>query len=241
MKIIFILLCLFLVACAAPVKQEPARTLEEHISEIKEMPELRVTSATYYKSVMVTGSLSMPTVKIGDKMLLVRQYAFATDKKLESSFNTILFAKRPVTKEDFDRYYYICEQWKASFVSRSEITDKPKDTHLVPFYWLLNKPKKSEACNDLVNNYDYSRAQLLTRQFGLDDTKIFIVFSHENILVTMNLDVKLTHSDIELSMDTWKRSMSSIPKKSTALNIYNLVYSAKAVLGVIGTLITFKG
>ncbi len=188
-----------------------------------------------------TSSYPLLLLKQKDKITLVRDYAYPNDKKIGKSFNTLLFPKRPVTKEDFERYGFICEQWKASFELKSDIVVIPKDVKLVPFYWLLNKPKKSESCSDLVNDYDYSKAQTLSRQFNLDITKTFIVFSHDNTLVTMLIDSNLTFKDIELSIETWKKTMTVVPSKSSLVSIYNLVYSAKAVLGVLGALITFRG
>lgn len=240
------ILSIFLYGCIANAPEITTKNVEISHTEsvVKSTPAPMVISSpppspsyelTKKKS---SGLIGNPN---SNKLLIVRAFAYQADKKFETKSNFLLFAKRPATKADLDRYIFICEQWKASFPTADEVPAQTVDMQIILFVWLLNKKVASKDCSTLVNNYDYGRARLLSQRFDLDITKMYIVFSYPKALVTMDLTPVATEEDLVLAIDTWKRNMATLPKKSGSVSIYNLVYSTKAVLGALAELVTFKG
>lgn len=183
-----------------------------------------------------------PMVKttVKSEVFLVRSFALPADKEFENKANILIFPKRPATKSDREKYEFICEQWKASFPTIDELSDNDAGLQYIPFVWMLSKKAPDTTCKTLIDYYDYGKSQLLARRFNLSNTSMYIIFSYPNNLVTMDLTTIVRTQDLELAIDTWKRKMTSIPRKPDKVTIFDLAYSAKAVLGALAYLITFK-
>lgn len=174
------------------------------------------------------------------KAFMVREYLFADKEMPDNTFSLILFHKRPVSKEEFERYVYICEEWKALYTEYNHELKLPIDTKVVPFYWMLNKRKHDYTCESLVLNYDYERSQLYALSEELDYTKSYLVFQLNNGVVTMDITKIKTEEELSLAMTVWKNKMRVIPKEETSLTIYTVGYSAKLLLGALGNLIAMR-
>lgn len=202
------------------------------------------TSSEEVRLVKTTGSpvsvveSSMPSPAI--KAFMIREYLFADKDMPDDTFSLIVFHKKPVGKEEFDRYVYLCEEWKALYTEYTPGIKLPLDTKVVPFYWMLAKRKHDYTCENLVQNYDYERAQLYALSEELDSTKSYLVFQLNNSLVTMDITKIKSEEELSLAMSVWKNKMRVIPKEETSLTIYTIGYSAKLLLGALGNLIAMK-
>lgn len=173
-------------------------------------------------------------------MVLVREYLYPHNSLDNLPVNLFLFPKKPTTDKAKEKLLFLCEEWKASFLTIKEVKVKPADTQWVPFFWMLKKNVPNEDCKTLVENYDYARSQLYTSSLKLDITKPYIVLNHENGLVSMDLTHVNKLDDITLAVDTWKKKMTILPKGTTRISIVDLAYSTKAVLGALSVFVSLK-
>ncbi len=159
--------------------------------------------------------------------------------------NFIYFPRKPLTEKEVNKYMFICKLWLNSFPKESEVKPYIDDTkdRLIPIYWFLTKQVKSEKCEDLITNYDYVRAQMFVNRNGLNKNKIQILGQYDNVIVSMNLSSIYKEEDLILAFDVWKSKLSTVPEKSSDIEIFGIVSSTKKVLGVLGGIMLskFKG
>lgn len=167
--------------------------------------------------------------------------AISIDKK--QFVNLVYFPRKPITKKEFDQYVFICKVWSNMLPNKDEIAPYVKKEQLIPLYWSLTKATNPELCEALVTNYDYVRMQVFISVNKLDKDKIQLIGIYNNVYVSMNLTKLSKEEDIVLAFDVWKSKMSKVPEKTTDIDIFTMVDSAKKVLGALaGLIITgFKG
>lgn len=194
------------------------------------------------KSINTAHSMPAPVASSGfiDEFILVSDFIYQDTDLTGMPKSVFLFPKKPVGDKARDKMRLICEEWMASFPSRREIMSRNLSVDIVPFYWLLVKKAKQPSCDWLIDNYDYTRSMLLARELKLNITKQYIVLTHQSHVVSMDLSKIDKPEDIALSLDTWKSKLTRFPRGSNTLTIVDFTYSAKAVLGRLGTLIALQ-
>lgn len=183
---------------------------------------------------------SSPNLGFSGPILLTREYLYPS-KKAEVPSNYILFPVKPVNQDYRNKYEFVCKLWQASFSIR-EIFDRlqESDVRAVPFYWMSKKKLPKEDCDKVVENYDYDRAKLYAIKKKLDPTKTYLVCELPDGIVTMDISTLKEEDDVILAMETWIKHMRTLPKAGKQIRPYDLMSSAKAVLGALGTLVAMK-
>lgn len=187
---------------------------------------------------VVTGA--RPGIFYDDKPnILFREYLYPENKYPVVPLNLIVFPKKPVTKQDKDKYAFICEMWRAQFYTSAEHGDTVL-FNKVPFYWMVKTNKVTDSCDFLIENYDYARAKSFAVRKKLDTSKTYLICELPTHTVTMDISRLKKDDDLELAMTVWTENMRSFPKESKEIKPYDIFSSAKAVLGALGTLIAMK-
>ena len=184
-------------------------------------------------------SLKPPVNGIGS-IVLTRETILSEKELPDGPVSFILLPKRPTTKELKVKYVFICQEWVANFFTKKESTYSLSSVTQVPFLWLLDDKENNPDCSELVEKYDYARSYSLALSLKLDVTKIFIVLKHTPNMVTMNLTPLNKEEDLSLAMSIWKQRMIILPTSKKEVNINNIFYSTKTVLGTLSTLLTLK-
>lgn len=183
-----------------------------------------------------------PGIYYDDKpILLTREYLLATNKKPLVPANYILFPMKPVNEDYQNKYEFMCKLWQATF-SMSEVFDQVSNPEVraVPFYWMLTKKVQKDDCQKVVELYDYQRAKLYAIKKKLDPTKTYLVCELPDGLVTMDISGLKEENDVILAMETWIKNMRTLPKAGKQIRPYDLMTSARTVLGALGNLVAMK-
>jgi hypothetical protein len=224
-KVLYLLLSLLLSSCVTVPQQEAPPPSPVSSSS----PPLPPKAVTVTEAPVIT--------------MVLRSYLKSDEMMKNAPVSLIFLPRKPVTVAEQIQYEAICEIWEASFPLTSNVhpnVEEMKDIVIVPFYWLINGKAKTETCKDLVKNYDYLRAQVFARNNKLITTRVQILTQIPAGVITMNLTSVKKKGDLIIAMDTWRAKMTRMPSKPTNLYAIDLVTSAKQVLGVLGSLITFK-
>ena len=178
-----------------------------------------------------------PTITI-----VTRSFIYPKDNVVKAPMNVILFPHRPVSKAETESYKNICEIYLSYFPETEEVTERYKadaTVQVLPIFWMLKK-KTDGSCEQLVKNYDYTRAQIFIDTNHLAIDKIQIVCQLKKATIIMDISSVEKEEDLQLSFDMWKKKMCKVPDKNTRVYAYDLYSSAKEVLGALGSLIAFK-
>lgn len=229
MRCLLLLVLVLLAGCASETKKY------ETPNEVILLSRAISASSTY-----ATSAASPPPRVMGEEFILASDYLYNDIEIKDTSMSFFLFPKKPVGAKAKDKMLLICEEWKANFPSIYDLKQTVKDVEIVPFYWLLNKRNKKFNCNDLIENYDYAKSQQMARSLKLGNTKQYIVLKHRDHIVTMDISRLDKPEDLSLSIETWKSKLTKFPKGNNVLTVVDFTYSAKAVLGALGTLIAMK-
>jgi hypothetical protein len=179
-----------------------------------------------------------------ENIVLYRAFLLPTNVINENQFvNFIYFPRKPITKKEFDQYVFICKVWSLSLPSKDEASIYSKTNNLIPLYWSIVKSPTTDSCGEFVMQYDYTRMKMIVNKNKLDANKIQLLGLYNDIYVSMNLTKVTKEEDIILAFDVWRAKLSTIPEKSSKIDIFTVVDSAKKVLGALsGLIITgFKG
>lgn len=251
-RIMLYLVCLVLVSCSTTViKKEDIGhptivTAAPPKPVAAPMPAPAASKPVYSTSdvgVVYSGSTSGGSINKNN--IYYKSFLFPKEELGDKFFNFIYFPRKPLTEKELNQYKFICKLWMDSFPKELEIkpyVDTTKD-RLIPIYWLLTKQVKSEKCEDLIANYDYVRAQMYVNRNTLDKSKIKILGQYDSVIVSMNLSAIFKEEDLILAFDVWKNKLSAVPEKSSAVEIFGVVTSAKKVLGTLAGIMLskFKG
>lgn len=166
----------------------------------------------------------------------------------DEPYNLILFPKAPVTGNERAQYTYLCETWRASFPTKSQLyslTKNDSSVLVVPMYWMLVDDGKADildkkSCKEFVRDYDYARAQVFAVKNNLSLTKVQLICKLKDGLITMNLTKVIKKKDIVLAFGVWRTKMCHFPKRGTTLYTYDIYSSAKEIMGALGTLLAMK-
>lgn len=241
-KISLILLSLILFGCSTAgnsiIKSTEVPTDDYIEDDIRMTQPKPITSSL--PPILITHSVIDYTVD----NILYKSFLLPNNIIPEDTFiNFIYFPRKPITKKEIDQYVFICKVWSNSLPSEKEAKLHIKKENLIPLYWSLSKPSNYSDCKNLVMNYDYVRMKMFVSENKLSENKVQLLGIYNNVYVSINLTKITKEEDIILSFDVWRDKMSRVPEKSSVLDIFTIVDSAKKVLGVLaGLIITgFKG
>lgn len=128
------------------------------------------------------------------------------------AYGYILFTSKP-TKFSQDRYLAICEAFNAGLSLPNEIP--AQSSQLAVTFWLLkSKPKNVKDCNELIELYDYGRAEKLISEMRLPHLAGPILVARSNLGETQDENTLLidmgrfTLTELTDAINIWKDEIS---------------------------------
>ena len=251
MKTILYLIMIFFLTSCTSVSYEVPKASEEPVLEKIVVTGSRIHTIPsppppgIYPLVGYPAPTDIPktTVSSPEFTILVRDYLLPEHPVHKNVYaNFILFSRKASNEAEEKVYQAICKKWISLFPDFKEIkrVKVPPSIRFIPFIWLLEEESNSKDCNELLSNYDYARAKILLIEFGLNHNKNFIICKIPEGIVSMKIDDLIHDDDVGQAFTAWQNNMSTVKSEPGVVRVHDLYSSVKAVLGALGTLVSFK-
>src|SRR5574343_1313960 len=161
----------------------------------------KVIDSNSKNDTLVSGPLVPNWKKLERK--LTREYIYKNETLDKTEYSILIFSRHPKDNQERNKYLLICKELVDRILTIKEIKSIDKNLNTIVFYIPVLKDV-GDYCENVINNYDYSRAKIITESFDLKIKSTAFLFVKDKTYVKMDLSNTENYEDIELAVSKWK-------------------------------------